>query len=195
MTSWAANYKVLFMNSQQIKVDGKFVRVGDTFSDKSVINWSEERQALKVIDMNTYKRYLMVAKLSYGSKQTVLDVLTAKKRLSTHDGQIQISDKVLKLEMSMDDEYDLLDSIEIATEFPVDDSHYFLGTFKYGDTIVTNKLGYSENNIIIDKNIFVVGEQKLEPRDITLRINYVDGVPDTPVYIKSIEIIIIPDSI
>ena len=190
----AGNYKILYLNSSQIKIDNAFASVGKIFSDKAVIKWSEERQAMKVIDIDTHKRYLIVAKLEDGNEQTAYDILMRNKHLSTHDGGNEIQDKYLKLEMSIADEYDLLDSIEIPTELKGDDKHYFLGSYRYGDTRLTKKLEYKENIIVIDKSLFLVDGKSLEPRDITLRISYVNGNAEIPVFIKdNIEILIIPE--
>ena len=98
--------------------------------------------------------------------------------------------------MSIADEYDLLDTIVIATELKVDNQHYFIGSYRYGNTRITKKLEYNNNCIVINKNIFNIDRKKLEPRDITLRISYVDGIIELPVFIKdNIVINIIPDKI
>jgi hypothetical protein len=42
----------------------------------------------------------------------------------------------------------------------------------------------------------MVDGKKLEPRDIILSISYVDGNPDTPIFIKkNINIVIIPEEL
>ena len=153
----AKHYKILYLNSQQIKINDAYAKVGDSFDDKTVIKWSVDRQAMKVVEAETNKRYLMVAKLSEGRELTVYDILTKNKHLSTHEGE-NTQDKYLKLEMTIADEYNLLDSIEISTELLVDDKHYFLGSYRYGDTILTKKLNTYGNIIVIDKSLFYVDE-------------------------------------
>lgn len=192
----SGNYKILYLNSQRIKINEAFAKVGDTFSDNTIIQWAEDRQAMKVVDMDTNKRYLMVAKLEEGNALTAYDILTRNKHLSTHDGGVEIQDKFLKLEMSIADEYDLLDSIELPTEIKVDEKHYFLGSYKYGDTRMTKNLKHDGKSIIIDKTLFWVNGKRLTPCDITLRICYVDGNEDIPVFIKdNITIYYVPDKI
>ena len=193
MTAMAGNYKVLFLNSHQIKIDGRSAKVGDVFDDHSIIKWTEERQAMKVLNIDTNKRYLMVARLNEGKELTAYDILTQKKRLSTHDGNLLTEDKIAKLEMDIAEDYYLLDRIELATELEVDDTHYFLGSYRYGDTKLTKILKHEGGCIVIDESLFHVNGKELKPCDIILSINYIDGIPETPIFIKdNIEINIIP---
>lgn len=190
----AGNYKVLYLNSHKISINGKSVKVGDVFTDKDIIKWTEDRQAMKVIDVETNKRYLFVAKLANGTEQTPYDILTRNKHLSTHDDGVDTKNDILKLKMSIANEYDLMDSIELPTDLKVDSLHYFVVTYQYGDTKLAKRLKHKDNNIIIDKSIFFVDGEKLEPRDITLSISYVNGNPEMPVYIKGrIDMKVIPD--
>ena len=192
----AANYKILFLNSHKIKINGQPAKIGDVFDDKSTIRWSEERQAIKVINMETNGRYLFVAKMAEGVEQTPYDILTRNKHLSTHDENTEINSNIIKLKMRIDNEYYLMDSIELPTELKIDASHYFLVTYQYGDTKLTKKLKHNNGNIVIDKSIFLIDGKKLDPRDITLSISYMEGKPENIIFIKGkIKIIVIPDSI
>lgn len=191
----ATNYKILYLNSNKVSINGKPAKVGAVFNEKSTIRWTEDRQAIKAIDMATNKRYLFVAKISEGAEQTAFDILTRNKRLSTHDDATEVNSKIEKLKMNIDNEYDLMDSIELPTDLKIDDSHYFLGTYQYGDTKLIKKLKHSDGNIVIDKCIFFVDGEKLDPRDIVLSISYVDGTTEATKFIKGrIKITLIPDN-
>jgi len=195
MIAMASNYKILYLNSNQILVNGKPARVGDEFNEKAIIKWSKERQAIKVIETNSYIRYLMVAKLSEGKELTAYQILTRNKHLSTHVDATTINN-IVKLKSDLADGYDLLDTIEIPTKLKQDNSHYFLCTYQYGDTKLIKKLMCDKEMLVIDKSIFWVDGEKLDPRDIVISISYVDGIPETPVFIKKyIDITIIPDII
>ena len=195
-TALAENYKILFLNSSKIKINNKPAKVGSVFNEKATIKWSEERQAMKVISTSSFKRYLMVAKLSEGREKTAYDILTRNRHLSTHDNGQGIADPILKLENNIANSYDLLDEIEIPSDLTIDEMHYFIGSYEYGDTKLTKKLKHNNQNIIIDRSIFWVDGKKLDPRDINLTIDYIDGNIETPIYIKGdIEIIIIPEKL
>lgn len=195
MTVMADNYKILYLNSNQIKINGKPAKVGQNFNEKAVITWSEDRQAMKVIETNSHVRYLMVARLSEGNELTAFQILTRNKHLSTHDDSAT-ANNIMQLKAALSNNYDLLDAIEIPTKLKQDNSHYFLCTFQYGDTKLIKKLTGNNNMLVIDKTIFLVDGERLEQRDIKISISYVDGNPETPIFIKrNIELVVIPDKL
>jgi len=144
-TTLARKYKILYLNSQRITIDGKPAMVGHTFSEHALIGWTEERQAMKVIDTETNTRYLLVAKMAEGRQQTAYDILTRNKHLSTHDDGLDVKSSISKLRMSIADRYDLMDRIELPTELKADETHYFLATYDYGDTRLTKRLSLERN--------------------------------------------------
>lgn len=193
----ATKYKILFLNHPKVLINGRLAKVGDTFNEKAVIRWTEERQAMKVMDTATGKRFLMTSKPSEKEEMTAYEILTRNKHLSTHapGDKSQISDFDL-LENSISPEYDLLDEIEIPTNLPVNENHYFMGSYKYGDTTVSKRLEHRDRKIIINKNLFCVGNTKLEPKDVLLTIDYIIKTPSNSVFIKdNISIIVIPMSL
>ena len=197
MLTKAVNYKILYVNSQQIKVNGKVAKVGDVFTEKAIIKWSKDRQAMKVIDMNTKKRYLLTSKPTEKKELTALDIMTRINHLSTHaPGDESMMSDFDILEYSIAPRYDLLDSIMIPTTLKVNENHYFLGSYKYGDTRISKRLNHKNGSIVIDKTLFHVDAKKLDPRDILLSIEYVIKNPNNGVMIKSnIEINVIPENL
>ena len=150
---------------------------------------------MKVIETNSHVRYLMVARLSEGNELTAFQILTRNKHLSTHD-DAATANNIMQLKAALSNNYDLLDAIEIPTKLNQDDSHYFLCTFQYGDTKLIKKLTGNNNMLVIDKTIFLVDGERLEQRDIKISISYVDGNPETPIFIKrNIELVVIPDKL
>lgn len=193
MSAKAKIYKVLRLNHPQIYINGKQAKTGDTFDEKAIIRWTKDRQAMQVIDTNAQKRYLMVARPMEKKELTALEILTRVNHLSTHD-QGDEAEPFDKLEMSIAPAYDLLDYIAIPTDITVNDTHYFRGTYEYGDARITKQLKYENGCIIIDKSLFHVDDKRLEPRDITLNIDYVVRTPANAIFIKSdIQLTIIPD--
>ena len=66
----------------------------------------------------------------------------------------------------------------------------------YGDTKIVNRLNYKDGDVIIDKSIFHVDDKVLEPRDVTLSIEYVNRKENKNVYVRDkIELLVIPETI
>lgn len=83
---FADKYKVLYVNSTGIKIETKNVAVGSVFTDKDKIVWTDDQQAMKVINLNTNRVMVLAAKALKKKKASSLyEYLTSTKHLSTRD--------------------------------------------------------------------------------------------------------------
>ena len=191
----ADNYKVLFVNDATLSYNnGKKVKVGDTFTDVNAIKWQKNKQAVKVFNLTTKKQMLMLGKQYI--RQTGMDALISSKRLSTNDFMDDAPKTIYeKLGSVFDNQYDLLDPIEVHSDVQLNEKCYFQATYKYGDTMITKKLkSKNGNTVILDKTIFEIDGKKLGPRDIELSIEYVNTDVGLPIFVKDgIEVTYIPD--
>ena len=192
---YAGNFKVLFVNDASLKyTNGKAVKVGDTFKAAEDINWQKDKQAVKAIDMSTKKQLIFLGK--EWTRKGGLDVLVSSKRLSTHDAAGLPPEQQDPFSGIFDDEYLLLDPIEIPVKesIALDDNGHFEVTYDYGDTRLTKPLKQNGHAVILDKSIFEVDGKKLEPRDIVISIDYIAADSPIPTLAKDkIDIIYIPD--
>ena len=108
---FADKYKVLYLNSSDIKVGNKTLVVGTVFDDKDAIKWSSEQQAVKVMNLNTKRVIVLAAKALKKKKTTSLyDYLTSTKHLSTRD----IKKRRVVEEWQLDSTLYLMDTLYIS---------------------------------------------------------------------------------
>ena len=50
--AFADDYKILYLSTETIIIGGKTLRVGDTFNDKSIINWTLASQSMRIKRIN-----------------------------------------------------------------------------------------------------------------------------------------------
>lgn len=198
----ADEFKVLFVNDASLKFiqginHGKKVEVGDKFSKAEDILWEKEKQAIKAVNMKSMKQSLFVGK--NWVKKSGIDALIHHRRLSTHDSFDELHKEMPLYEILpkiFEDQYDLLDSLEIEANVPLSDTCYFQVTYEYGDTKLTKKLMHERQTIIIDKSLFLVDDEALEPRDIILTIDYVDERTGIIIFVKdNIELTVYPNEL
>lgn len=67
VTASATKYQIKVLNTPTITIDNKEVKVGDWFDDQSVIVWSKDNQAMRVVSEDN-KVYTLSAKLYKESK-------------------------------------------------------------------------------------------------------------------------------
>lgn len=193
----ADNYKVLKVNDANLKFsNGKTVHVGDVFSDVKDIDWKEDKQAVRVINLTTKKPMLFVGK--EWIKKSGVDVLYNDRQLSTHEGGDGRTEPTIydKLRTIFEDEYNLLDSVEVNTDLDLSGGNHFQVTYKYGDATITKKLAQKDKAVIFDKSLFVIDGKALDPKDVTMSIDYVDGASGLVIFVKdNIKLFVFPDSL
>ncbi len=194
---YAGKFKVLFVNDASLKyTNGKVVKVGDTFKSAEDINWQKDKQAIKVFDLTAKKQMIFLGK--EWTRKSGFDALVSQKRLSTNEAAGLPEDQHDPFMGIFEDEYLLLDPIEIPVKESIvlDDKSHFEATYDYGDTRLTKPLKQKGHAVILDKSIFAVDGKELEPRDITISIDYISADNPIPTLAKEkIEVTYIPDVI
>ena len=50
--AYAEDYKILYLSTETITIGGKTLRVGDTFNDKAIIQWTLVSQSMRIKRIN-----------------------------------------------------------------------------------------------------------------------------------------------
>lgn len=191
----ADTYKIVYLNSPDIRINDKPAKTGDTFNDKATISWTKERQAMKVYCIETKKQMLLVARDGDVKKKRDLhSLLTSTHHLSTHGPGTESTDYG-KLVTSIADEYCLLDSVVVETGVALSAEKYLVASYEYGDTRIFKNMKSDGGRIIIDKSLFNVDDQVLDARDVLLDIDFVSPEGKMPMLIKQgVKILIVPET-
>lgn len=107
----AKKYQIKVLNTPSITIDKKEAKVGDWFDDKSVIVWSKENQAMRVVSEDN-KVYTLSAKLYKESKsKTFADFIVYTKPLAARG--TNNPDLIEQLAERFDQDFIMLDEIVI----------------------------------------------------------------------------------
>lgn len=111
LTASAMKYQIKVLNTPTITIDNKAAKVGDWFDDQSVIVWSRDNQAMRVVSEDN-KVYTLSAKLYKESKSKKFsDFIIYTKPLAargTNDHSL-----IAKLQERFDQDFIMLDEIVI----------------------------------------------------------------------------------
>lgn len=200
IVDWARadRYKILFMNHPKLLINGKTAKVGDVFDDNAIVKWSKERQAMKVFNLDKKKQMLIVAHSVTPDGNSVQEILSDNKHLSTHSAYMGVGEPnaLTKLQNMFEWEYDMLDKVEVDSPVPLSDKQYFNATYYYGDTRITKRLNSNGNKVVFDRSLFDIDGKKLEPRDIEVDIDYFDETSKTVSFVTAgIGLFIVPENI
>ena len=163
-------YKILFLNTGTVKVGNRILSVGDTLLSNQRISWSNEKQAMKVLEVNSkIQRVLVANKNMLKSKSSIEDVLLSKHSLSTRDGALN---SIFQLKEYLGGEILLTDSYKLDVSFTVDEQHYFFVAYQYNNELIYKKLPVQQNSFIIDRSIFVIDGTLITAFSTPIRIYY-----------------------
>lgn len=189
LSLWADNYKIMKMNSSSIKIGNRMCKPGDTFSDKSIIYWTSEKQAIKAQNERTKKISLFAAPAFKNSEsRTVKEYYVKNNHLSTRGGLFGLDD----LAAELGDTLYLWERMKIESPYQLDSVSYFYLSFN--DTIgilVQKLLECDQDSIVFDKSLF---DQDYYQNGIIVNLRYSNTSKKEDCSIKdSLFIYFIPD--
>ena len=170
----ADDFKILYVTTPSISINGKNLKAGDIFPGGATINWTSPRQAMKVLDLSTNKQTLVVAeKYKEVKSKNMASYLVAAKQLSTRRGAII---NTMELGIVLGDTHYLLDPIKIETLLPIDADRFFFASYEYNGEIINKLLPSEDNSILFDKSLYVIDGKEIEPFDLNLSVWYMDRI-------------------
>ena len=179
----AEDFKILFINTESIKIGKNTCVAGDVFSDGDKIFWKDGKQAMKVISLETKKQYVLVSEDFKQKKlKSAKDFIVKNNRLSTRGiGNLatvagQFGEKVYWLNPTL-----------ISIDYEPEDGEYFF--LKVKDEEI--RLEMEDQQLVLDDHIW--GEKNPNPTETDLYFHYNDG--DNELVSSGILIIPLPSEI
>ena len=179
----AEDFKILFINTESIKIGKNTCVAGDVFSDGDKIFWKDGKQAMKVISLETKKQYVLVSEDFKQKKlKSAKDFIVKNNRLSTRGiGNLamvagQVGEKVY-----------WLNPTPISIDYEPEDGEYFF--LKVKDEEIRLKM--EDQQLVLDDRIW--GEKNPNPTETDLYFHYKDG--DNELVSSGIMIIPLPSEI
>ena len=169
-SAFADDFKLLFVNSGTVNIGGKDCKVGDVIADKAVINWSSDKQAIKV--QNTSNKSIKVISAVQQKKEgfkSIFDFMTKTGHLSTRgDGLMGIEG----LEEYLSNTFYLIDEEKVESMLETTGSSYFQVEFSVNGKSYTKKLKGDAKSFTLDAATFNVAGA--EGKEIPVKISYND---------------------
>ena len=143
--------KIKRINTPNVNINGKLLKVGDSFNKQDVINWANDKQALIAQD-GAGKMYRLSASQAKGQKG-----FSFEKLLGLQKSYVHLSSRDLGDEVEVGGEYIIEDSVEIPTTTSQDDEFDYV-KLTYVDNDVVNTywpaLNETKTAVIVRNDIF-----------------------------------------
>ena len=131
MALLADNYKILQSNMSSVKIGHQICKTGDVFPDVAPILWSNEKQAIKAMNLNTKQIKLFTARIFKDIEaNSIKEYYLKNNHLSTRGGIISFSD----LAEELSDTIYLYDTMQIESPVKIDSlSSYLISYVQNGE--------------------------------------------------------------
>ncbi len=170
------NYKILYINTPAINIGGKQLGRGDEFPASATINWSSEKQAMRVVSTTTNRQLTLSPRVTSG-KKSLAAYLSGRKALATRPGYPA---SIPELRSELPSEIDLLDRHEVYTSLPVDDVRFFYASYtRDGEEINKILPALAEGGFCIDRTLWEIDGEMHAPVPTEIAIFYYDTAAGT----------------
>ena len=166
-------FRILYINTPTINIGGKTLSVGHEFNSSDEIDWTSDKQAIRVISLLTQRQYTLCSK-SISGRRSLSAFLKSNKTLATRPGQ---SSSLVTLSQIIPSEIYLLDKVEFHTSIPVDEKHFFYASYHKDGEIINKKLNaLPQGGFILDQGIWQIDGVSYTPHTIRISLHYYDTV-------------------
>lgn len=186
------SWRILFLNTPEIVINGQTLHRGDTFQGPGNIRWSAPRQAMKVINLSTSKQRLVVSEqFTKAQARTLEEFLRGEKSLSTRQGVLTT---LTEINDYLSDTFYLADSIIVATTLPTDSTRFFYASYLYQGECINKRLYTHRGEFVITPALYTIDGTAIPPFDITLKVYYYDTSKESATLLSDrMQIIPLPD--
>ena len=166
----AENLRILEINHGTIKVNGRNLKKTSVFDSKSKIVWSDDKQIIKVIGMDSHKIRIYAARtFMIGHIISIENLLFQKKRLSSRNG---ILANIHDFYSFFNRKIALLSSFTIETGYSFDDKHFLFLSYKYNNEEINKRLSCFEHTVLFNDSIFYIDNKRHDFPKLTACLYY-----------------------
>ncbi len=192
LTCSAKKYQIKVLNTPTITIDKKEAKVGDWFDDESVIVWSKDNQAMRVVSEDN-KVYTLSAKLYKEAKaKKFIDFIIYTKPLAARG--TKDLDLIEQLAERFDQDFIMLDEIVIdlsGSDINNEDSFVFEPLDVIWENQPIIKITPYKKCLRIRRDIISNGDSNHQTI-ITMRVTYNPVLGDSMVISNNFEIEVLP---
>lgn len=170
----AENLKVLDINHGTVRVNGKQLQKGSQFNSKAKIVWSDNKQIIKVINIESHKINIYAAQIFKVAQMSSIDeLLFQKQRLSSRDGILM---NVHDFANFFNCDIALMQSFSMETGYTFDDSHFLFLQYDYLGEKINKRLQCEMHTVLFNDSIFYVDGKPIEKTVLTTKLFYYDVI-------------------
>jgi hypothetical protein len=148
---FADDYKILQMNTPSVKIGKQVCKTGDVFPDDSPILWSNDKQAIKAMNLKTKQIKLFAAKVFNDIKaKSIKDYFLKNNHLSTRGGMVSFSD----LAEELSDTIYLYDMMQVESPVKIDSLSSYQISYEHNGVKKWRTLASTDKYFFLCRELF-----------------------------------------
>jgi hypothetical protein len=148
---FADDYKILQMNTPSVKIGKQICKVGDTFPDADPILWSNDKQAIKAMNLTSKQIKLFAAKVFKDIEaKSIKDYYLKNSHLSTRGSIVSFSD----LAEELSDTIYLYDTMQIESPIKIDSISSYLISYEQNGEMKWRTLASTDKYFFLCRELF-----------------------------------------
>lgn len=156
---FADDYKILQMNTPSVKIGKQICKVGDTFPDADPILWSNDKQAIKAMNLTSKQIKLFAAKVFKDIEaKSIKDYYLKNSHLSTRGSIVSFSD----LAEELSDTIYLYDTVQIESPIKIDSLSSYLISYEQNGEMKWRTLASTEKYFFLCRELFEENDGQAE---------------------------------
>lgn len=170
----AENMKIIDINHGFVYVNGKKLQKGSVFESKEKIRWSDDKQIMKVVGLDSHIINVYAAQIfKVGKFTTIDDLLFQKQALSSRDGILMNAQDFARF---FNREIALMHNFSVETGYTFDDSHFLFLQYDYQGETINKRLTCIKHSVQFGDSIFSIDGKPFVPTQLMTRLYYYDSI-------------------
>ena len=182
VSATAQDFKILFVNTETIRIGGKDLSAGDVFSQSETIQWADAKQAMKVLSLSDKKQFILAATdFKENKMNSAKDYLVKSNRLSTR-GRGSLS----SVKRQIGESLYVIDTTCVSINYTPDESEFFFLICKGN----RHELEFKDGKLLFTPDIW---DGVQGPMSVDLCFHYSDK--EEELVVKGLNIIPLPETV
>lgn len=164
----AQSFRIIYLNTPQIKIGAQYLTEGDTFDSRDPIYWSSVRQAMKVLTDRNEVRVLSKKLLEKLKAKTLADYLLSIKNTSSRGRLVDFPVTVEDHRAILQGSFVLLDTLTFNAGWLTDETSYFQAQINR-DPRTAFRIPAAGNTLVITRDLLPA-----DTAELTLTVTYIE---------------------
>lgn len=175
----AMNFRILYVSSPKaVSIDGVTGQVGTVFADNAVLSWSDDKQVIKVEELESGKQFIICARSVEGKGSfSLADYFFLMKNLASRTGRYDSFSEMASFFTGM---IEIDGSLSIPTGIPQDNDRFFYLACRFPDGDINKAITPGDGALLLSiEEIFKVDGNPIDPYITEAALYYYDRQAET----------------